>query len=52
MATKKQTGARIPADLYRRLKVLAALRDTSVGALLEEAIVDLLRKHAATTRRG
>jgi predicted transcriptional regulator len=41
----KQLGARIPADLFRRLKVLAADRGRSVAELTGEAINDLLSKY-------
>lgn len=50
--SKKQVGARIALELYRSLKILAATTDQSVGALLEEAIEDLLRKHRKGTIRG
>jgi predicted DNA-binding protein len=42
---KKQTGARIPPELYRRLKVLAAQHDRRIGELVQEAIEDLLKKY-------
>ncbi len=42
---KRQIGARIPEGLYHRLRVLAARQDKRIGELVEEAIVDLLRKH-------
>ena len=42
-------GARIDSSLYRKLRVLAAERDLTVAALLEEAVLDLLKKYA---RRG
>ena len=43
--TKRQLGARIDADLYRQLRVLAAERDMPVATLLEEAVTLLLRKY-------
>lgn len=42
---QQQLGARIDADLYRELRVLAAQRDTTVAALLEEGIKLVLRKY-------
>jgi hypothetical protein len=38
--------ARIPADLYRRLKVLAANRDARISALVSDALDRYLRKEA------
>jgi hypothetical protein len=49
MAEQRQIGARVPAELYKKLRVLAAERETTIAALVEEAITDLLRKYA---RRG
>ena len=40
----KKFGARIPEEMFRRLKVLAAQKGTSVQALLIEALRDLLKK--------
>lgn len=42
---KQQTGARIDAELYKRLRLLAVEQETTAAALLEEAIIDLLRKY-------
>ncbi len=47
MTDKKQVGARITPELYRKLKILAATQERAIGDLLEEAIRDLLRKHHA-----
>jgi predicted transcriptional regulator len=49
MAAKKQLGARIDSDLYRKIRVLAAQTDIKIADLIEEAIRDLLKKH---TKRG
>ncbi len=49
MAAKKQLGARVDSDLYRKLRVLAAQKDIKIADLVEEAIGDLLKKYA---RRG
>ncbi|MDB4914766.1 MAG: hypothetical protein JWM95_2410 [Gemmatimonadetes bacterium] len=43
--TKRQLGARIDAELYRKLRVLAAERDVPVATLLEEAVTLVLRKY-------
>lgn len=45
MADKQQLGARIDAELYKRLRILAARESTTVSALVEEAVIDLLRKY-------
>lgn len=45
MPEKRQLGARIPAELYRSLRILAAEQETTIAALVEEAIIALLRKH-------
>jgi hypothetical protein len=39
---KKQVGARISADLYRRLKSQAALQGKTVQELVEQAIAQFL----------
>ena len=41
-ASKKQVGARIPADLYRQLKSRAALQGQSVQECVEQAIAKFL----------
>jgi hypothetical protein len=33
------------AETKRRLKILSALRDTSISSLIDEAIADYLNKH-------
>lgn len=47
---RRQLGARVSSDLYRRLRVLAAERETTISALVEEAIRDLLSKYARSRR--
>lgn len=47
---KRQLGARIDADLYRKLRVLAARQDTTVAALLEEAIELVLQRYQRGAR--
>ncbi len=42
---KRQLGTRVAPDLLRRLRILAAERETTVQALIEEAITNLLRKY-------
>jgi predicted transcriptional regulator len=52
----------LPADLLRRVKVLAAQRDTSISRLLTEALADLVareegyvqaqQQHLALLRQG
>jgi predicted HicB family RNase H-like nuclease len=44
--SKDEAGlfARIPVELHRELKVLAARSGTTLSALVEEAIRDLLKK--------
>ncbi|MGQ0815700.1 MAG: hypothetical protein ACT4O1_14790 [Gemmatimonadota bacterium] len=41
--SRKQVGARIAADLYRDLKLLAVQKDAKVGELVEEAIRRFLK---------
>ena len=43
----KQFNFDILSTLHTRLKVLAALRQTTMSALLDEALTDLLEKHDA-----
>ena len=38
----RQIGARVTAANYLRLKALAAMQDTTVQALVEQAIADFL----------
>ena len=47
----RQLGARIDAALYKDVKRLAVEQDTSVAALLEEAVRMLLRKYERRTTR-
>ena len=44
---KHPLGARIPEELFRLLKMLAAREGTTMQALVEEAVSDLLEKHSA-----
>jgi len=41
---KKQTGAWLPADLYHRLKVEAAKKDTSISAVMTAAVAEYLER--------
>ena len=41
----KVFGVRIDPELAKKLKILAVKKDMQVYKLLEEAIVDLLKKH-------
>jgi predicted transcriptional regulator len=50
MAAKKTFSTRIDDRLLKALKHLAVDAERSLGALLEEAIEDLLRKHAKTKK--
>jgi predicted transcriptional regulator len=45
MSTKKTFSTRIDDERLKALKHLAVDTDKSLGALLEEAIEDLIRKH-------
>lgn len=44
MSVKKVFSTRIDDDLLKKLKHLAVDEDQSIGALLEEAIRELLKK--------
>jgi predicted transcriptional regulator len=44
-------GGHLPRELGKQLRILAAEEDTTVVALLEEAITDLLTKKAARQAR-
>jgi hypothetical protein len=44
---RKQVGARIKADTYRKLKARAAMEGVMVGDLLERAVDDFLAKPTA-----
>ena len=48
MSKKKTFSTRIDQDLLKALKHLAVDLDKSLGALLEEAVKDLLRKYRTT----
>ncbi len=43
----KSLNLELSSDLHTRLKVLAAMRETTMSALLDEALSDLLEKHDA-----
>ncbi len=45
MGQKKTFSTRIDDEILKALKHLAVDTDKSLGALLEEAIEDLIRKH-------
>lgn len=42
----KQLKAIVPADLYRRLKVLAAMTDRQISEIVADAVRDWLEKHS------
>ncbi len=44
---KKSLIARLSPEMLKELKHLAIDRDTSINALVEEAIVDLLKKYTS-----
>jgi predicted transcriptional regulator len=46
MAKKKTFSTRIDEDILKELKHLAVDTDKSLGKLLEEAIVDLVKKYS------
>ena len=48
MSKKKTFSTRIDQEILKALKHLAVDLDKSLGALLEEAIKDLLKKYQAT----
>ena len=41
----KVFGVRMDPELAKKLKILAVKKDTQVYKLLDEAIIDLLKKH-------
>lgn len=43
----KYLNIELLSGLHTRLKVLAAMRETTMSALLDEALQDLLEKHDA-----
>ena len=43
----KALNLELSSTLHTRLKVLAAIRQTTMSALLDEALQDLMRKHDA-----
>jgi predicted transcriptional regulator len=52
MSAKKTFSTRVDADRLKALKHLAVDEDKSIGALLEEAIEDLVRKYGDKERKG
>jgi len=46
----KMLSARLPAKQVKALKVMAAVTERTVAALLEEAIEDLLQKHKPASK--
>ena len=51
MGAKKTFSTRIDADRLKALKHLAVDEDKSIGALLEEAIEDLIKKYEKKKRK-
>ena len=51
MGQKKTFSSRIDSDRLKALKHLAVDEDKSIGALLEEAIDDLIMKYEKKKRR-
>lgn len=45
-------NVRVPADMHRRLKVLAAESGRTMADLTQEAIVDLLKKLGKRGKNG
>ena len=45
MNEKKTIASRIPAQLHKMVKVLGAETEKSIEFLLEEALIDLLKKY-------
>ena len=43
----KSLNLELLSDLHTSLKVLAAMRQTTMSALLDEALIDLMAKHSA-----
>lgn len=52
MSEKKVFSTRIDDDLLKKLKHLAVDEDLSIGALLEEAIRELLEKRGGDKPKG
>jgi len=52
MGTKKTFSTRVDADRLKALKHLAVDEDKSIGALLEEAIEDIIEKYEKRNRKG
>jgi len=51
MGAKKTFSTRIDAEDLKALKHLAVDEDKSIGALLEEAIAELIKKYEQNKRR-
>lgn len=51
MAKKKTFSTRIDVNCLKALKHLAVDEDKSIGALLEEAIDDLIKKYESTKKK-
>ncbi len=52
MGKKKTFSTRVDADRLKALKHLAVDEDKSIGALLEEAIDDLIQKYNQMEAKG
>jgi predicted transcriptional regulator len=52
MSAKKTFSTRIDTDRLKALKHLAVDEDKPIGALLEEAIEDLIKKYEKKKRKG
>ncbi len=49
---KKQTGALIDSNLYRRIKSLSVLHQRRVGDLIDDAISAYLAREPSETKEG
>ena len=45
MSEKKQVGAKIDADLWKQLRMIALEESTQAGALLDQAMKEFIEKH-------
>lgn len=48
---RKNYNTTLSIDLIKKLKILAAEKDMRANDLLEEAILDLLKKHSKKTKK-
>lgn len=52
MTKNRHTSIRIPEDLHRSLRILAALQNISLGRVIQNSLEQLVEKHKADVKNA